>query len=89
MQKAQEIRVVSDSQNKTNAVLVPIELWHEIASEKETAYLLQIEARTTAYGGKEIGRDFGFDEPERELEFDLATLEQLVSVELNPSVSTS
>lgn len=32
---------VSDAQGKQVGVLVPIELWHEIESERETAYLLK------------------------------------------------
>lgn len=39
-----EIQYVSDSDGKEVAVIVPIELWREIASERETAYLLKSEA---------------------------------------------
>lgn len=35
------VQFVSDVNGKTTAVLVPIELWREIESEKETAYLLK------------------------------------------------
>jgi len=35
------IQYVSDENGKTVAVIVPIELWHDIESEKETAYLLK------------------------------------------------
>ena len=35
-----EIQFVSDAQGNPTGVLVPIDLWHEIASERETAYLL-------------------------------------------------
>lgn len=38
-----EIQYVSDENGKPTAVLVPIELWREIESEKETAYLLKSE----------------------------------------------
>lgn len=38
-----EIQYVSDEEGKPTAVIVPIELWHEIQSEKETAYLLKSE----------------------------------------------
>ena len=38
-----EIQYVSDADGKAVGVLVPIELWHEIESEKETAYLLKSE----------------------------------------------
>ena len=38
-----EIQYVSDETGEPTAVIVPIELWREIASEKETAYLLNSE----------------------------------------------
>ena len=34
------IQYVSDDQGNAVAVIVPIELWREIAAERETAYLL-------------------------------------------------
>ncbi|MGH9362786.1 MAG: prevent-host-death protein [Thermoanaerobaculia bacterium] len=39
-----EVEYVTDEQGNPTAVLVPIELWREIASERETAYLLRSEA---------------------------------------------
>jgi len=36
-----EIKYVSDATGQTIEVIVPIELWREIESEKETAYLLK------------------------------------------------
>lgn len=38
------IHIVSDSSGNAVAVVVPIELWREIESERETAYLLKSEA---------------------------------------------
>jgi len=38
-----EIQCVSDESGKTIAAIVPIELWREIESERETAYLLKSE----------------------------------------------
>jgi PHD/YefM family antitoxin component YafN of YafNO toxin-antitoxin module len=38
-----EIQYVSDERGTPTAVIVPIELWREIESEKETAYLLKSE----------------------------------------------
>lgn len=38
-----EIQYVSDESGKPVSVIVPIELWREIESEKETAYLLKSE----------------------------------------------
>lgn len=36
-----EIQCVSDESGNTVAAIVPIELWREIESERETAYLLK------------------------------------------------
>ncbi len=38
-----EIQYVSDAEGKPVGVLIPIELWREIESEHETAYLLKSE----------------------------------------------
>ena len=38
-----DIQYVSDETGEPTAVIVPIELWREIESEKETAYLLKSE----------------------------------------------
>ncbi len=38
-----EIKYVSDETGQTVEVIVPIQLWREIESERETAYLLQSE----------------------------------------------
>jgi len=38
-----EIQYVSDKKGKTVAVIVPIDLWREIESERETDYLLKSE----------------------------------------------
>jgi PHD/YefM family antitoxin component YafN of YafNO toxin-antitoxin module len=38
-----QIEYVSDEHGETTAVLVPIDLWREITSERETAYLLRSE----------------------------------------------
>ncbi|HEX8491611.1 MAG TPA: hypothetical protein VF658_02105 [Pyrinomonadaceae bacterium] len=39
-----EIQYVSDENGNPIGVIVPIELWREIESEKETAYLLKSES---------------------------------------------
>lgn len=39
-----EVQIVSNEAGETTAVIVPIELWREIASERETAYLLRSES---------------------------------------------
>ncbi len=38
-----EIQYVSNQEGKPVAVIVPIDLWNEIESERETAYLLKSE----------------------------------------------
>jgi PHD/YefM family antitoxin component YafN of YafNO toxin-antitoxin module len=38
-----DIQVVSNEAGELTAVIVPIALWKEIASERETAYLLKSE----------------------------------------------
>ena len=43
VQQMPEIQYVSDESGQPTAVIVPIELWREIESEKETAYLLKSE----------------------------------------------
>ena len=36
-----EVQYISDANGKQVGVIVPIDLWEEIESEKETAYLLK------------------------------------------------
>jgi PHD/YefM family antitoxin component YafN of YafNO toxin-antitoxin module len=38
------VQYISDEEGKLRGVIVPIELWREILSERETAYLLKSEA---------------------------------------------
>jgi hypothetical protein len=38
------LQYVHDAEGKPVGVIVPIDLWHEIESERETAYLLNSEA---------------------------------------------
>ena len=38
-----QVQYVSDEEGRAVSVIVPIELWREIASARETAYLLQSE----------------------------------------------
>ncbi len=59
----EEIQYVSDASGKPIAVIVPIELWREIESEKETAYLLKNEALTRRLiEAKERQKDFSLEE---------------------------
>lgn len=36
-----DLQYISDEAGKAVAVIVPIDIWHEIESERETAYLLK------------------------------------------------
>ncbi len=36
-----DIQYISDEQNNITGVVVPIDLWHQLQSETETAYLLK------------------------------------------------
>ena len=38
-----QIQYITDENNNVTGVIVPIDLWREIESEKETAYLLKSE----------------------------------------------
>lgn len=40
---ATEIQYISDAEGNSVGVIVPIKLWREIESERETAYLLRSE----------------------------------------------
>ncbi len=63
-----QIQYISDENDRITGVIVPIELWREIQSEKETAYLLKsatmkkrlIEAKNRKEG-------IPFDEARKEL----------------------
>jgi antitoxin YefM len=58
MESQTEIRYVSDAAGNRVAVIVPIDLWREIESERETAYLLKSEAmkhRLLAAKGRQEG----------------------------------
>jgi hypothetical protein len=53
-----EVQYVSDQAGKAIAVIVPIDLWQEIQSERETAYLLNNEVmkhRLLEAKGRNIG----------------------------------
>ena len=39
-----QVQYISDENNTITAVIVPIDLWHELQAEKETAYLLKSDA---------------------------------------------
>jgi PHD/YefM family antitoxin component YafN of YafNO toxin-antitoxin module len=39
-----DVQYISDAEGNPTGVIVPIDLWHEITSERETAYLLRSKA---------------------------------------------
>ncbi len=56
-----QIQYVSDENGEATAVIVPISLWHEIESERETAYLLHSEtmkSRLLAAKNRQEGMPF-------------------------------
>lgn len=63
-----EIQYVSDEEGRPTAVLVPIDLWRELAAEKETAYLLSSEAmRRRLLTARERTERISFEEARAEL----------------------
>lgn len=44
MSQLLELQYILDEDGNTTGVIVPIELWREIISERETAYLLKSDA---------------------------------------------
>lgn len=44
MIEPQQLQYVSDEKGEVQSVIVPIELWRDILSERETAYLLDSDA---------------------------------------------
>jgi hypothetical protein len=44
IEPAPQVRYISDEQGNVQGVILPIELWREIKSERETAYLLKSDA---------------------------------------------
>lgn len=66
--ETEQIQFVSDGEGKPTAVLVPIALWHEIASEQETAHLLSSEAmRRRLLEAKERTEGIPFDQARAKL----------------------
>jgi len=58
-----DIQYISDANGNPVGVIVPIEIWQEIKSEKETAYLLKSETmKKRLLEAKERGEEIGFDE---------------------------
>ena len=65
-----DIQYVSDSEGKAVGVIVPIELWREIESERETAYLLRSTAmreRLLQARDRQQDQDLSFEEAREKL----------------------
>ena len=63
-----EIQYVSDESGEPTAVIVPIELWREIESEKQTAYLLKSEnMKRRLLEAKDRQTGFPFEEAREKL----------------------
>ena len=58
-----QIQYISDENNHVTAVIVPIDLWRELQSEKETAYLLKSETmKARLLDAKNREKGIPFDE---------------------------
>jgi antitoxin YefM len=65
---AAEIQYVSDENGDPVGVIVPIDLWREIESERETAYLLKSEnMKRRLLEAKERQEGISFDEAREKL----------------------
>jgi hypothetical protein len=63
-----DIQYISDEEGNPTGVIVPIDLWREIASERETAYLLQNEAmKRRLLEARERREGIPFDEVRKKL----------------------
>ncbi len=63
-----QIQYISDENDKITGVIVPIELWREIQSEKETAYLLKsVIMKKRLIEAKNRKEGIPFDEARKEL----------------------
>lgn len=58
-----QIQYIADEHNNITGVIVPIDLWREIQSEKETAYLLKSETmKKRLLNAKKRKKGISFDE---------------------------
>jgi antitoxin YefM len=63
-----DIQYISDEEGTPTGVIVPIDLWREIASERETAYLLQSETmKRRLLEARERREGIPFDEVRKKL----------------------
>ena len=63
-----DIQYISDEEGTPTGVIVPIDLWREIASERETAYLLRSETmKRRLLEARERREGIPFDEVSKRL----------------------
>lgn len=63
-----QIQYIADENSNITGVIVPIDLWREIQSEKETAYLLKSESmKKRLLDAKDRKEGIPFDEACKEL----------------------
>ena len=63
-----QIQYIADEDNNITGVIVPIELWQEIQSEKETAYLFKSKAmKKRLLDAKNRKKGIPFDEARKKL----------------------
>jgi len=63
MSAKDDVQYVSDAAGRAVSVIVPIKLWREIASERETDYLLKSPAmRARLLAAKESGEGISLEE---------------------------
>lgn len=68
MQATQEVQYIQDAAGQNLGVFIPIDLWHEIASERETAYLLSSEnMKRRLLAAKERNRGISLEEVSEKL----------------------
>ncbi len=64
-----DIQYISDAKGNPVGVIVPIEIWHEIEAEKETAYLTKSETmKQRLLEAKQRTTGIGFEETLEKLE---------------------
>jgi len=63
-----QIQYIADENNNITGVIVPIDLWQEIQSEKETAYLLKSKAmKKRLLNAKNRKKGIPFDKARKKL----------------------
>lgn len=64
-----QVQYISDENATVTGVIVPIDLWHELQSEKETAYLFKSEAmRERLLRARQRTEGFDLEETRKKLD---------------------